>query len=199
MITEKIAKEKCEKYGLNFSRIAIGGGSVKCKLNLVCSICNNEFITSYCNLHKRKDCICVDCTHNKYRISKEKIGERLRGFGASAIDLDQYTISTEPIDIRCRCGSIFKLRINDIPKCKDISCKKCKNLYTKDDIKAYCEANNINLIEIESNNSIKIKCSKCNKEIVKAFRSLRIQKQPNLCQLCSLCKDKNEQPNTRTN
>ena len=183
-ITETQAREKCQKHNLIFSSINRDGNYSKCRVNLLCSNCSSFIEYSYAELHKRKTCLCKNCLNDKLRLPKEDIIKRLGEFGASLVDISQYTISTEPIDIKCKCGAVFKLRANDIPKCKDISCKNCKGLYTNQDIEKFCSENNINLIKIESNNKIKIKCKICESKLCKSFRSLRIQQKPYLCRSC---------------
>lgn len=184
MITEEQARERCEKYNLKFNKIHINGDYNSCRLYLTCTKCSRNIEYPYHGLNKRKTCLCKECIDNSYRLSNEVIINRLKEFGAYPVDISQYKVCTDVIDIRCKCGTIFKLRINDIPKCKDIICKKCRGYYTDEDIQEYCLLNNINLVEIDSNNRIKAKCKDCNILFTKSFRDLRIQKNPQLCRKC---------------
>ena len=185
IITEIQAKERCQKYKLRFGGIAVNGNRTSCLVYLICNECKNLILYSYAELNKRKTCLCKDCLANSYRLSKDTIEKRLIEFGASLVDISQYKVSTDIVDIKCKCGHIFKLRINDIPKHKEICCKKCKGLSTSSDIEEFCSTNKINLIQIKQNNKIQIECSVCKSKIYKTFNGLKIQKSPELCQKCS--------------
>ena len=185
IITEEQAKKKCEQYNLQFNKIHKPGNYKTCRIELICEQCANLIDYPYSELNKRKTCLCKDCLANSYRLSKDTIEKRLIEFGASLVDISQYKVSTDIVDIKCKCGHIFKLRINDIPKCKEICCKKCKGLSTNSDIEEFCRTNNINLIQIKQNNKIQIECSVCKSKIYKTLRGLKTQKSPGLCQKCS--------------
>lgn len=185
-LTEEEIKEKFNKYNLQFGGICSPGDYNSCRVYIVCNKCNELIDCAYQGLSKRKTGICKECIINSYRLSENVIRERLAKFEAILLDISQYKISTSLVDIQCRCGKIFQLRINDIPKCKDLCCKKCKGLYTNEDIEKFCKENNISLIQIITNNKIQIECTSCKKNIYKAFRDLRTQKNPEVCQQCAI-------------
>lgn len=113
------------------------------QLDIQCK-CGNIFNTTLAGFKsgkiRCKICVKEELAQNKFKYIKKYIEKHSR----SKVISKKYINNTNPLELKCKCGKIFKVSFADFRSGKHY-CKQCNNYYSKGEllIKEWFEKNNI--------------------------------------------------------
>lgn len=144
--------------------------NAKTKLSLRC-YCGNLFEVNLNKFKNQNQRQCQECgkeiLFSQRRVPIERIRKEINDRGATLIS-ETYKANNIPIEIRCKCGKIFKRYYSNIQQSTgEIRCRSCisieNNLLTIEYVKNFIEANTDCILisdeYINCRKSLKIKCS----------------------------------------